>query len=145
MSILPNLAIKVDRLLVGQESSSPAVEDLLDTTADLFVYAAKYKAFLLDESAVEPPRAATTWAAGTAGVDHIIADLTWSFVEADDRPLARAALLLDDIYSSIKLDEPAAARLSLSSELVIRAQALLLKTISSSPNVTMSIVRAWSG
>lgn len=145
MSILPNLARKVDRLVLGRESLSPAVEDLLDTTADLFVYAVKYKAFLLDESDKRPPQGTTSWAEGTSGVDHIISTLAWNFAEDNDSTLPQISLLLDEVYQSIANVESSGARLPLANELVLQTQALLLATINSSPSITMSIVRSWSG
>ena len=144
MSILPNLARKVDRLVLGRESQSPAVEDLLDTTADLFLYAVKYKAFLLDESNEEPPQGVGSWADGTQGVDKIMSMLTWDFPEERDSSLPQVSLLLDAVYQSVANVEPSSARLALASELVVQTHALLLATIKSSPSITMSILRSWS-
>ncbi|MCD0446245.1 thymidylate synthase [Glycomyces sp. A-F 0318] len=50
LSIIPNIARKIDRLEVIRGGADPGRESLLDTTVDLFVYVLKYQTFLADQS-----------------------------------------------------------------------------------------------
>jgi hypothetical protein len=101
LSILANVARKVDRLEYALEGASASKDEtLLDTAVDLVVYVLKYQTFLADGSAevasvlfadapVKPP-----FSDGTAGFDYLLAGL-------DLDPLQAAAPQLAEVASSV--------------------------------------------
>lgn len=87
ISIMANIARKVDRLEVIANGANPSQdENTLDTAIDLFVYALKYITYLADQ---DPETAAMTfgeyrlpsWSDGPAGFDRLIANYDMSIVE----------------------------------------------------------------
>ena len=87
ISIMANIARKVDRLEVIANGANPSQdENTLDTAIDLFVYALKYITYLADQ---DPQTAAVTfgeyrlpsWSDGPAGFDRLIANYDMSVVE----------------------------------------------------------------
>jgi len=85
ISILANIARKVDRFtLVAESGTTTADESTVDTAVDLFVYALKYLTYLADQDPAAVPdlpdrsTAAGPWSDGPDGLEHLVAvfDLT---------------------------------------------------------------------
>jgi hypothetical protein len=94
ISIMANIARKVDRLEVIASGASPTQdENTLDTAIDLYVYTLKYITYLAD---LDPAIATATfgepalpsWSDGPAGFDRLIANFNMSAI---DRPSDNAA------------------------------------------------------
>jgi hypothetical protein len=87
ISIMANIARKVDRLEVIASGANPSQDETtLDTAIDLCVYALKYSTYLADQ---DPAIAAATfaeprlpsWSDGPAGFERLIADFDMSAMD----------------------------------------------------------------
>jgi thymidylate synthase len=82
ISIMANIARKVDRLALYNPGASTSDENIIDTAADLLVYTLKYETYLKDRDG-ESIRSALTWSDGTAGFDYIIDQLECETIAPD--------------------------------------------------------------
>lgn len=87
ISIMANIARKVDRLEVIANGANPSQdENTLDTAIDLYVYALKYITYLADQN---PATAAATfgelhlpsWSDGPAGFDRLTTNFDMSAID----------------------------------------------------------------
>ena len=137
LSVLPNVARKVDRLeafLV--EGNEMPDETILDTAVDLYVYAQKYQILLAEAaSTVVPPYAES----GSHGPREVIFD---TLVDRDDiRPgtepvgvaINRIVSLFDNVWRRAEADAPVKERQELAASLAEAARLLLTSVAAAKP------------
>lgn len=126
--ILPNIARKVDRLIILNNKPASTTETLLDTCADLFVYALKYRTFLRDEAGV-PIETADTWSDGVEGFEQAFEEFLDENVAQSDRNIdvPTVAALFKTVERNIQKSPALDARIAGDDELILGSWALLLK------------------
>lgn len=137
LSVLPNVARKVDRLeaflLEGNEMPD---ETILDTAVDLYVYAQKYQMFLAEAAGtVVPPNLEN----GSPVARDVLFD---TLVDRDDlRPGAepvgvaidRIVRLFDNVWRRAEADAPVKERQELAASLAEAARSLLTSVAAAKP------------
>jgi hypothetical protein len=135
ISILANIARKVDRLECAVDGAPPTQdESLLDTAVDLLVYAIKYKTFLADQdemvasSLFAATEALPPYSDGTEGFELLFAqaDLGW-LEEPRNEGLAEATRNVLLVFAEIEM--AASEPLASVAERLRLAQALVAATI----------------
>jgi len=118
IGVMANIARKVDRL---ERADSPPLdgERLIDTVADLTVYAIKYQTFILD--AVAAPGRDSPWSDGIGGFEELLEKLQ----SAPPDMSTDVAATFSAIEGSIAQGDPVEARLDLADELARRSLTLL--------------------
>lgn len=143
MAVLANIARKLDRLAKFEPGSPPGPESWFDTAVDLFVYAVKYKTFLLDATGVAAPGLAT-WSDGPEGFEiqvqqHIgdaeVCDLSEAIETAEHS--------FREIEESIDGNAPLATRLPLVDALIASAASVLEAAYALKPAAAASQIAEW--
>ena len=125
LSILANIARKVDRLEYAFDGASNARdESLLDTAVDLFVYCLKYQTYLADCDAsaagklFEKIRMSRPYSEGPAGFEYLLAQVDLAELEAGRLTVAEAGSQvlrcfaeLESYFSGLGTQHPAIVRL----------------------------------
>ena len=151
VSILPNIARKVDRLAHFRDTNLEIEgETPLDTAVDLFVYVLKYELFLAQES---PTLAA---AIGLAGEPRAYSDFDDDFTTAldktaVDRPgdddvgveLAAAVELFEELWPRIDSGESLEGKAAGAAQLRRHAERLVFAIAKAHPNAAEGFVRTW--
>ncbi|MBO9049523.1 thymidylate synthase [Curtobacterium flaccumfaciens] len=142
ISILANIARKLDRLELADFSAAAGPESLIDTAVDLFTYAVKYRTFLLDAIGTLPPTGTDSWSDGTTGFERLVVD----------RGAAPASLDLEQLletFAAIELSVadhvPAERRIALSEQFASDAGALVVALAQTRPLELREFLRTWSG
>lgn len=143
ISVLANLARKIDRLELADFSGPAGPESLVDTTVDLYVYAEKYRTFLFDLTGVAPPAEAATWSDGAAGVSLLVREgqtrlegEPWSILSEVVQTFTR----LEDSF--VTQGEPG-ERLHLATHLANLARDLMTSVMKRRPTETAEFVAFW--
>ncbi|ANF54269.1 MULTISPECIES: thymidylate synthase [Brevundimonas] len=152
ISILPNIARKVDRL--GHFRSSGvdlAGETLFDTAIDLVVYALKYELFLAEQVPSLAERI------GLQGAARAYSDLDDDFTVAlrhagvtpspdheVDRELAAAVDSFEDLWPKVEAEADLEARIAAAGRLRVHAARLVGAIAQSQPQVLSAFIRQWS-
>lgn len=133
-SIVNNIARKADRLARWDESSTPTI-DILDTVADLTVYAAKYALFLLESTPADASQYVGTsntegLSTGPSGLQLLLEVAGRSWLESEDSAtkadvLTHFSSILADFSEGVPVTEPAerlrhAVRLATTSIVLLR-------------------------
>lgn len=142
MAVLANLARKLDRLLRYTPGAAPGVEPWFDTAVDLFVYAVKYKTFLLDAAGTAR---SGTWSDGTEGFERLLSE---SDLAANPVPvvpsIAAASAAFRAIEDSVEAGEPTSARLELVDGLIRAAARIVEAAADLSPETRAIEMLSWS-
>jgi hypothetical protein len=135
MSVLANLARKVDRLTAGGTTRD---ENALDTAVDLLVYAIKYQTFLADldpavAAALFDPALPSPYSDGTAGFEALwvalpVEPLKVGYDTPIDEAVARVEAAFADLEHQFDAATPqaAVADRSASAAVLTRAAAVLV-------------------
>lgn len=112
MSVIANIARKVDRLVIGDGGGSASIEPEFDNAADLLVYAVKYETYLADATSTRSALDNKTWSDGTSGFDQLVAQLRWELDSSTNLQsrLTRVTTALDTIEQSINRGDDFASR-----------------------------------
>lgn len=122
-SILPNIDRKIDRLILVGDDPAVSPETVLDTSVDLFLYALKYKTWLLD--ALGEPHASGNWSDGVAGLETLMSSVVDSEGDSPAPPVQEIAALIDHMEAMALDGAKASSRLVLADELVVKSWRLL--------------------
>lgn len=125
-SILPNIDRKVDRLMVVGDTPALSAETILDTSVDLFLYAVKYKTWLLD--AAGEPHPSGSWSNGVAGLETLMPSIVRSDADSPAPPVHEIAALIDRIEATVLDGADVSSRLALADELISGSWRLLSET-----------------
>ena len=141
LSVLANLARKVDRLeAVLEGAPTTRDESLMDTAVDLLVYCLKYQTYLADLDATaahalfgaRADAVASPYSDGPAGFEHLLARLDLGGLEHADRTVRTAAARtiacfgdLEACFDGLTTPRSAVARLARAQALAASAVALL--------------------
>ncbi|MBT9473842.1 MAG: thymidylate synthase [Pseudomonadota bacterium] len=151
VSILPNIARKIDRLAHFQNTSLEIEgETRLDTAIDLFVYVLKYELFLAQDS----PRLAA--ALGLAGAPRSYSDFDDDFTTAldlstvdqsgdenDSVELAAAVELFEELWPRVDSGESLEAKAAGAAQLRRHAERLVSAIAKAHPSAADAFVRTW--
>jgi hypothetical protein len=154
ISILANIARKVDRLEYGLDGASTAGgESLLDTACDLLVYCLKYQAYLADVDAdaasllfggtdIGPP-----YSDGLAGFESLLARLVDEAPQPSGLLIAAAQVLsrfgtLEACFRGVSVVAPPAERLARALALTGAALSLITAIRDSSPDLYATYIPA---
>lgn len=143
MAVLANLARKVDRLVKYGSNPSSGAESWFDTAVDLFVYAVKYKTFLLD--AVNPPSPGDGLSDGAAGFQVLLdrQDLGTGTL-AMQPAVDTVAATFQRIEDSATNGEGVSARLQLVDDLIVSAARIVEAAAGLNPERTAAEVASWT-
>lgn len=150
VSILPNIARKIDRLAHFQQTSAEMDgETALDTAIDLFVYVLKYELFLAESS---PTLAARL---GLAGEHRAYSDIDDDFTTAlftttigdlgEEDPLAElsaAVDLFEELWPRVDSDESLEGKIAGAEQLRHHAERLVAALARKQPSVANAFVEA---
>jgi len=123
--ILPNVDRKIDRLVVLDAKPAATTESLLDTAVDLFVYAVKYKTFLLDQDG--STLRGGTWSDGVEGFEEMLPEIVRTDAAAPPT-VTEVATLVTAIEDALAAGAERADRIALADDLIADTWALLLET-----------------
>jgi thymidylate synthase len=147
VSILANIARKADRIENVIGGSPAGSESLLDTAADLYVYALKYETFLADQDAAAANaifgRTGNGFSDGPAGFSELIAarGLPEDFGEIDAEAAAVVAQF-DVLDKLVRLGSPSISEKSAASRRLTDDAARLLQAIVSRTPDPVATLRA---
>jgi thymidylate synthase len=143
MAVLANIARKLDRLAEFEPDRPAGPESWFDTAVDLFVYAVKYKTFLLDATGVAAPGPAT-WSDGPEGFEIQVKQYVG---DAEVRDLSTAiesgGYSFREIEESVAGDAPPAARLPLVEALIASAASVMEAAYALKPAAAASQIAEW--
>jgi hypothetical protein len=155
ISVLANLARKVDRLAAGGITRD---ENVLDTAVDLLVYAIKYQTFLADldpavAAALFDPAVTAPYSDGTAGFEALWATLPAEAVEVGyDTPLDEAVARVEAAFAGLERHFDAATprvavvdRAASAAVLTRAAAALVGAVCRADPDGLAAFVDRWKG
>jgi thymidylate synthase len=146
MAVLANIARKLDRLSKFEPDRPSGPEGWFDTAVDLFVYAVKYKTFLLDAVGVAPPGPAT-WSDGPEGFEIQVRqynrDIDAEAVRDLSAAIESAEYSFQEIEDSVAGNAPLAARLLLVDALIASAASVLETAYALSPAAAASQIAEW--
>lgn len=142
ISILANIARKLDRLELADFSAAAGPESLIDTAVDLFTYAMKYRTFLLDAIGTLPPAGTDNWSDGTTGFERLVVDRILPPASMD---LERLLETFAAIERSVADHMPAESRAALAEQFASDASALVDALARTRPLELREFLRTWSG
>jgi thymidylate synthase len=142
MSVLANIARKVDRLVIGGRGAVQTVEPELDNAADLVVYAVKYETFILDAIRAPAPASASKWSDGLSGFEDVMSRLTWRR-NPRSGDLSQLALVLDQIEQSIGRNEKPERRQAMAHDLAEAALQLFFRIVDRDAPAAERETRSW--
>ncbi|MFJ4221769.1 thymidylate synthase [Curtobacterium luteum] len=140
--ILANIARKVDRLQKADLHATNDTESVVDTAVDLYVYAVKYRTYLLDQAGTAAP-AGDTWSDGPDGLDELLRAEPTTGIDLNLSDAIEAALY--DAYAAVEraidTDADQAAKTAAAEQLAATARALLLLVAALQPRETAMFLR----
>jgi thymidylate synthase len=143
MAVLANIARKLDRLAKFQPGSPAGPEGWLDTAVDFFVYAVKYKTFLLDAIGVVAPETGT-WSDGPQGFEiQVSQHIDGAAVREFGAAIEEANLSFRKIEASVVGSAPVAERLQLVDSLIMNAASVLESAYALGPSAAASQIAEW--
>lgn len=152
MSVLANIARKVDRITTGGETRD---EVGFDTAVDLLVYAIKYQTFVADQdatvaSALHLAGVSAPYSDGTAGFDVLLDGALARYASRDAPRIAAAITEVDRAFGILELDFDAAhplappARRAEHADLLVRAATALVNAITvAEPRAASRFIAIW--
>jgi len=143
MAVLANIARKVDRLAIANFDASHDVEGLLDTAADLYIYAVKYQTYLLEHVRASRENGDTFSSEGTASFEELVRKDEWPEI-GSQIAIHDVTTTFDEIEANVAAGEPAASRVPLASLLAAQARELLVAVARLSPADTARTLIQWN-
>jgi hypothetical protein len=157
ISIMANIARKVDRLEVIANGANPSQDEgILDTAVDLFVYALKYITYLADqdpaiaEATFGEPRL-PSWSDGPAGFDRLINNFDMSAIDGPAAATASEAVRvvlstfaeLEQCFSPLAASAPPRGRATLAASLALAALHLVAAVRDQDPDAHEDFLTMW--
>jgi thymidylate synthase len=143
MAVLANIARKLDRLARFRPDQPDGAESWFDTAVDLFVYALKYKTFLLDATGIASP-GMTAWSDGPEGFEVLARQTIDVGGHPEfDRAISAAEQSFQAIEKSVSAGDTHAARLELVDALIASGARVLESAYALRPAAAASEIAGW--
>lgn len=149
VSVLPNVARKVDRLAVfARESTTPGDEALLDTAVDLYVYATKYR-LLLEErepTGLLPRDAPAPFSDHDVNFERLVDADAFARDDCDLEPTLKNAVdIFDELWPSATRGENLGEVRRLADALRDAARAVVAAALCANPRAASAFVATEAG
>jgi thymidylate synthase len=145
ISIMANVARKVDRLVMFDGGATSADESVHDTVADLLIYALKYVAYLNDVTNISTPEHYGSWSDGVGGFEQLLLNLPRQLTTASmSDAIAAAVEAFETVERSLESGQAVEERIGKVRELALRSWLLLLALAAEAPTAMRDIMRPYS-
>jgi NTP pyrophosphatase (non-canonical NTP hydrolase) len=158
ISIMANIARKVDRLSLTAAGGFTVDENAVDTAVDLYVYALKYVTYLADTDATvlpdhtTPPPGANNWSDGPDGFEQLLTSADLAALDDTDSSIPALVTAVEQTFAQLETcfsakGEPASAglRAQLAFELAAQSLRIISALRASHPDLYRQFLQTWCG